>query len=281
MQVSGCESASSSSGQEAHTNGTVGGYDPKFYEEIFAAEDRHFWFRGRNRIIEAALSGIIATLPEDGHVLEVGCGSGNTLRVLQRVCAPRLVIGMDLFAEGLGYARARGADFLVQGDVSRPPFRVPFDLIGMFDVLEHIPEDIAALRNLGVLLRSGAHLLLTVPARASLWSYFDEASHHCRRYEVSELREKLNATGYDIEYITEFMTCSYPMVWLQRRLLGRRKASQAGAMETAKRDLRINPVLNGVLGILQSVETMLVARQRRLPFGTSILVMARKRGAPY
>jgi SAM-dependent methyltransferase len=257
-------------------SGAEGGYDPEFYSELYAAEDRHFWFRGRNRIIAAVLTGIVPRLSPDCRVLEVGCGNGNTMRVLRRLCAPAAVIGIDLFADGLRYARARGVDHLVQGDVSRPPFRVLFDLIGMFDVLEHIRDDIGVLHNLRDLLRTGAHLVVTVPAHASLWSYFDEASRHCRRYEAAGLAEKLRATGYQIEYMTEFMMCIYPLVWLQRKWLGRRRTGHASAVEIAKSELRINPILNGMLGGLQLFETMLIGRRKRLALGTSVLVVARK-----
>jgi SAM-dependent methyltransferase len=254
-----------------------GGYDPIFYSDLYSAEDRHFWFRGRNRVIAAAVGRAVASLPASYRVLEVGCGSGNTMRVLQHLCRSALVIGMDLFFDGLRYARARGVSCLVQGDVSRPPFNVPFDLVGMFDVLEHVPDDVGALRHLHCLLREGARLVLTVPAHASLWSYFDEAARHCRRYEMADLAEKLRLTNYDVEYLTEFMMFSYPLVWLQRRWLGPRTARAAGAAETVKGELRIHPLPNFVLGGLQLLETAFVQRQKRLPFGTSILVVARKR----
>jgi|SRR5579871_377255 len=253
-----------------------GGFDPHIYSDLYEAEDRHFWFRGRNKIIAAALAPITNAMGADSRILEVGCGSGNTTRVLQRLCGHAQVIGMDLLFDGLRYAQARGVACLVQGDVTVPPFSVPFDLVGMFDVLEHVPDDIAALRHLHGLLRTGARLVLTVPAHAALWSYFDELSCHCRRYEIADLTEKLLRTDYKIEYLTEFMMFSYPLVWLQRRLVGPLRARSYGPTETARNELRIHPLPNAVLGCLQKMETSLVRRRQRLPFGTSILVVACK-----
>lgn len=256
-----------------------GGFDPGFYADLFSAEDHHFWFRGRNRVIKTVISRVVASLPAGYRVLEVGCGGGNTMRVLQELCSPASVIGMDLFGDGLRFARSRGVTCLVQGDVSNPPFRVPFELVGMFDVLEHVRDDVAALQHLQSLLCEGGCLVLTVPAHASLWSYFDEAACHCRRYECTDLEEKLRATGYEVEYLTEFMMFSYPLVWLQRRWLGRRTARINGTTHAVKAELQIHPLPNAVLGGLQGMETVFVKKRKRLPFGTSILAIARKRGS--
>ncbi|HYN88796.1 MAG TPA: class I SAM-dependent methyltransferase, partial [Ardenticatenaceae bacterium] len=153
-------------------------YDPQHFAPLFAIEDRHFWFRSRNRVIAAVARQLTADLNARYRVLEVGCGTGNVLRVLERVCARGTVMGMDLFAEGLSYARARTTCTLLQGDMRRPPFDAEFDLIGLFDVLEHLPDDVQVLRDLYAMLAPGGRLLMTVPAGPSLWSYFDEASGH-------------------------------------------------------------------------------------------------------
>ena len=88
----------------------------------------------------------------------------------------------------------------------------------MFDVLEHLPNDEAVLHNLHRLLKPDGYLMLTVPANRSLFSYFDEASHHHRRYEYDELECKLIQAGYRIEFMTYYMATIFPMVWLGRRL---------------------------------------------------------------
>lgn len=187
---------------------------------------------------------------------------------------------MDLYAEGLQFARRRTCCPLVQGDIGAAPFRTQFDLIGLFDVLEHLPDDTQVLRDLHGLLAQGGTLLLTVPAHPSLWSYFDEACHHCRRYDLPELERKLIDTGYRVEYLTQFMVSIFPLLWLTRRLGGllHRRAPDDGEhlRKLATREFRIIPVVNGLLGWSLGLEVRQIARRRSLPLGTSLLVVARK-----
>jgi SAM-dependent methyltransferase len=255
-------------------------YDPTYFERLFAIEDRHFWFHTRNRVIATVVSQIVAGLAPGYRVLEVGCGTGNVLRVLEQACPRGTVVGMDLFAEGLQYAHQRTNCPLVQGDMHMPPFGAQFDLIGLFDVLEHLPDDMQVLRDLHAMLAFGGVLLLTVPAHPSLWSYFDEASHHCRRYELAELENKLIGTSYRVEYITQYMASIFPLVWLGRRLTAltdRRRAGDAGhTHDLAARELRITPVVNDLLALLLAQEARLIARRRPLSIGTSLLAVARK-----
>src|SRR2546421_11627389 len=118
---------------------------PDFAPQLFDAEDRHFWFRARNTVIGRVVGGLVQGLRPGYRVLEVGCGNGNVLRVLERVCADGEVVGMDLVEEKLTFARRRTRCTLRQGDLYRLPDEEPFDLIGMFDVLEHLPDDRGAL----------------------------------------------------------------------------------------------------------------------------------------
>lgn len=255
-------------------------YDPAYFHLLFQVEDRHFWFRARNAAIAAIAGRVAARLPADLPVLEIGCGTGNTLRVLEHACTNRTIVGMDLYIEGLRYARQRGAALLVQGDLNTPPFGGAFGLIGLFDVLEHMPDDQRVLLHLHGLLDGAGRLLLTVPAHMALWSYFDSASCHCRRYEQAELEEKLEAAGFKVEEATPLMAGLFPWVWLARRITGRAfRPSASEAHRTAEmvtRELRIVPVLNEILALLLTLEARWLARKRTLPWGTSLLVVARK-----
>jgi SAM-dependent methyltransferase len=259
-------------------------YDPAYFAPLFAVEDRHFWFRARNRVISVLVGEIVADLASDYRVLEVGCGTGNVLRVLESVCVDGVVIGMDLFSQGLQYASQRTSCPLVQGNMHSPPFGAKFDLIGLFDVLEHLSDDERVLLDLHTMLAPGGILLLTVPAHSSLWSYFDEASHHRRRYEPDELESRLFHAGYQVEYLTQYMAGIFPLVWLGRRLarwIGLRTADNRDRTnELARRELRVTPLANDLLDFLLGLEVPFIARHRRIPMGTALLAVARKDSSP-
>ncbi|MCI0719272.1 MAG: class I SAM-dependent methyltransferase [Acidobacteria bacterium] len=254
-------------------------YDPTFFEHQVAAEDRHFWFCARNRVIAALVRQIVGSLEPGYRVLEVGCGAGGALSVLERECTRGKVVGVDLFAEGLRHARQRTGCSVVQADVDNLPFAAPFDIIGLFDVLEHQQDDIGILHKLRGQLAPGGILLLTVPAHPSLWSYWDEANHHCRRYQLSDLEDKLKTAGYAVDYLTQFMASLYLVMLLSRRLRTwfRGRAAHAGArsQHVAAQEFRVVPVVNGLMELLLSLELPRIRCRRRLPIGTSLLAIAR------
>ena len=251
----------------------AGGYDPSFFELLTAAEDKHFWFRSRTAVIASMAADAVAGLARGYRVLELGCGNGNVTRSLQASCPDGLVIGMDLFGEGLQNARRRGAPLLVQADVKQAPFISKFHVIGIFDVLEHIPDDRAILRQVFDLLEPGGTLLITVPAHQELWSYFDEASRHCRRYELPDLRAKLTESGYGIDYLSQYMMALYPLMWLGRRFAGRKHGD---ARQMAAKELQVAPILNAALNFVLAQELPWLVRRAHLPLGTSLIAVARK-----
>lgn len=270
---------SSSNLPESKRGGT---YAPEYYAPLFAAEDRHFWFRGRNPLIARLVHRLAGAFGPDYRVLEAGCGTGSVLRVLEQACTEGTVYGMDLFHEGLHFAQMRVSAGLVQGDIHHPPFAVGFQVIGLFDVLEHLPDDGRVLRDLRAMLAPNGALVLTVPANKALWSYFDEVSHHVRRYEQSELRQRLEENGFRVEYLSPFMMSIYPLVWINRKLASRLKArgeqqDEAHRSDTlSEQELSIIPGVNEILAWVLGVEARLVYAGRRLPFGTSLIAVARR-----
>ena len=255
-----------------------GGYDPAFFQQLARVEDRHFWFQARNHLIFKMSRQLVSALAPGYRVLEVGCGTGNALRILRQACPDGMVVGLELWFDGLRFAQRRSAGPLVQGDVRHCPFGKPFDLIGMFDVLEHVPEDLETLCALREALTPGGRLMLTVPAHQYLWSYFDQAAHHCRRYSSQEIRDRLVQAGFQVEFLSQFMTCIFPLVWLFRKLSSRH---QQPGLDDAKtltlREFRVLPVINGLLAALLKLETLWVSSGHRLPIGTSLIVVARRK----
>src|SRR5688500_16313751 len=113
---------------------------PPEFQALFDAEDNHFWFRARNRIIAEIFETLLVGKAPGYGVLEVGCGDGNVLRVLERVCSE---------GDGLEFARRRNSRTeLITADVNDWPFEHPFEFICLFDVLEHIEQDAQTLHVL-------------------------------------------------------------------------------------------------------------------------------------
>jgi SAM-dependent methyltransferase len=250
-------------------------YQAGHFEPLFEVEDRHFWFRSRRRCIAAA-----ARLIPEGSVhdiIEHGCGTGFILAELKRLFPEARVTGADLFAEGLAFARRRFAGPLIQADLFSCDFRAAFDLIGLFDVLEHLDDDLAALRALREQLRPGGRLLLTVPAHQMLWSDYDVASGHCRRYSHGQLESRLSNAGFRVEYCSSFMFVLLPLLLVRRRF--RRGCAGTGqspppAQDLIARELRINPLLNRALELLLRPERWWIGQGQRLPCGASLLALA-------
>lgn len=260
-------------------SGMQSNYDPRYFEHLFPIEDKHFWFKTRNRVIATLISQITQSLKPGYKVLEVGCGTGNVLQVLEQTCIHGKVFGMDLLFEGLPYARQRTSSLLVQCDIEHPSFKLPFDIVGLFDVLEHSDDDGKLLSNLYNMLTEKGVLILTVPAHHYLWSYFDESSLHRRRYSLTELKNKLNDVGFYVEYLTEYMASIFPLVWLKRKLgvLFRRKQLSTDDKYTLVRsEMKSKPIINEILKIMLSVEVRFISRRFTLPIGTSLLAIARK-----
>jgi SAM-dependent methyltransferase len=252
-----------------------GGYDPLFFEQLARIEDKHFWVRARNHLILTLARGVASSLTPCNRLLEIGCGTGNVLRVLEKACPSSRVVGLELWFDGLRHARRRSRAALVQGDIRNSPFGTQFDLLGMFDVLEHLREDQETLELAHELLRPGGNLLVTVPGHQSLWSYFDEAAHHCRRYSIGDLRRKLEKAGFEIEFISNFMACVVPLVWCYRKLAGMRRKTKT-IQQLASDEFRIVPIVNQLLMGGLYLEAKWVSRRHRLPVGTSLVAVARK-----
>ena len=242
--------------------------DTAYYAEYAAAEDAHWWFVARRRILDSVLSSL--DLPADAAILEAGCGTGGNLAMLARHGHLR---AFEIDEGAREVAGKRGVTDVAAGALPRPiPFDGErFDLIAMLDVLEHVADDRGALVNLRERLKLGGRLLLTVPAYMFLWSRHDEINHHQRRYTRGPLVRLLQETGYDVRHASYFNTLLFPCIFGVRtlgNLLGRDEGS----------DLAMpSPPVNKLLTEVFASERHLVPRAP-LPFGVSLLLVAQRVG---
>ena len=241
-----------------------------FYETYFALEGRHWWFQGRRAIFLRLLEARLRPHARPLEILDFGCGTGALLPYLERFGNVR---GVDGDREAVAFSRRRGrGDVLTVCDGAPLPFAdATFDLVTTLDVIEHIRDDVAALRELRRVMRSGALLLVAVPAFMSLWGDQDEISHHHRRYTDATLRAALQAAGFVVE------RSSYFNMWLFAPIAAVRIARRLVRPPSAERtDFAVGPaVLNAALSRLFASEAGLVSRTR-LPFGSSLLALARR-----
>lgn len=246
------------------------GYDPEHYDRLFALEASHFWFRARNRLIQWAL---LRHFPRARSFCEVGCGTGYVLTAVREALPGAVLSGSEAFAEGLPFAARRVPDaHLMQMDACAIPFAGEFDALGAFDVIEHIPDDRAALAQMHGALGAGGGLLVTVPQHPWLWSWMDDEAHHVRRYTAAELRGKVEAAGFRVRRMTSFVSLLLPAMMLSR--LGRRR-TQVEADPYA--EFRMSPAVNRLLEGVLSLERGLIRAGVSFPAGGSLLLVAEKR----
>lgn len=253
---------------------TIDSFDVSAFEFLFEMEQKHFWHIGRKEIILDVLRRDVPNLAKR-RMLEIGCGNGSVLAYLKQNGLN--IEGADIFIEGLKFCRQRESSVaLYQTDVLALPFRNSFDIIGMFDVLEHIDNDEKALMEINQALKPGGNLILTVPACKFLWSYFDVNSHHKRRYSKGELIAKLERNGFIIKKISFYMFLLFPVLATVRAVNNIFRIGRTENDTKLSLEVKTIPVVNDIfLGLLR-VERRLL-KYFTLPFGTSLIAVAEKR----
>jgi SAM-dependent methyltransferase len=240
------------------------------FELLAQIEDSSFWFRARNRLIASMIQ---RHFPDARTFLDVGCGSGYVLASLQKRFPRLRLVGIEPSAEGLAVARRRLPDVELElGDARALGHDGEFDLVGSFDVLEHIADDELALQQIAAATRSGGGVILTVPQHPSLWSAVDELSHHQRRYTRGELVGKLQQAGLEVVRVTSFVTLLLPVVALSRR---RNSGADASAYDP-RTEYRLPRVLDRAFETVMAAERMLIRLGVSFPVGSSLLVVARR-----
>ena len=241
--------------------------DEQYELQTHDVEDAHWWYRGRRRVLIETLHSL--SLAPNTRILDAGCGSG---RNMVELAAFGTVTGLELAPASIEAARARGVGEVVGGSLAEMPFEdASFDLAGCFDVLEHLEDDLASLRELRRVVRPGGRMLVTVPAYPWLWSNHDVVNHHFRRYTRRTLLAATAETGWSPETVTSFNSLLLPAA-VGHRLLERMRRSNG----RPSGDLESTPSsLNRLLERPLHVEPTLIRRGRRIPAGLSLLAIFR------
>ena len=238
---------------------------PEAYLQLAGAEASHWWYRGRRAILADVIASL--ELPEDASIFEIGCGSGGNLAMLLAYGAVR---AMELDDSARAIAETRyGARVEIASGACPDAIAFPgrrFDLICMFDVLEHVAADQETLKVLRARLAPGGRLLISVPAYRWLWGVHDEFLHHQRRYTATDLRKLAEATGYQVARLSYFNTLLFPLAAAAR--LKDRLLKPSHASGHAKPPGPVNTAMAAIFGFERHL-----LRRVSLPFGVSLLTV--------
>ena len=243
--------------------------DKHAIQELYEQESSYWWHKGRRIVMESLLDKAIGK-GAGLKILDVGCGTGANLTLFRKFGK---VSGVDASLEAVEYCRQRGFKDIAQGraEVLSFPDRA-FDMVTAVELLEHMKNDEEVLKEFSRVLKSEGKLFLTVPAYQFLWTEHDEALEHVKRYTLGELKEKIMRAGFEIEKGTYMVTFTSPLfIYRVFKELFRRKEKPSKTSYVT-----LPKFLNTIL-VYPFVWEAQILRYANLPFGTSVLCIARKR----
>lgn len=244
------------------------------YRQFLELERTHWWFRGRRTVYFGLLRHYLdGRRPHDA--LDLGCGMGGFLAGLDELC--ERVHPSDISVESLAHCADRGfPGGVVSSGYSLPYADASFDLVCMFDAIEHIPDDVGVLHETRRILKPDGLVFISVPAYQFLFSQNDRLVHHCRRYTRRQLERRLRDTGFQVLRATYFNALLFPLiipavltVKLKERLVGLPD-------EQTNLSHEFPGPINEVFTWAMSSERHLL-KNMSFPFGHSLIAIARPR----
>jgi len=238
------------------------------YPILYRVEKNHWWYVGRRRIIASFVKQICDQITDHRpQILDVGCGTGANLMMLSRYGDAE---GVDISPDALAFCRERGLENLQLGAAEALPYEEGrFDLVTAFDVVEHMDDDVAGLREMRRVLRPGGHVLLFVPTFMWLWGLQDDVSNHRRRYRLPELEDAVRRAGFEVERTTYANITFLPPIFLVRKFM-----KLTGVRTDTENSINV-PAFNRLFGAILGAERYLM-RVMNIPLGVSGLCVARR-----
>lgn len=245
------------------------------FEHLIQIEDGHFWFESRNSAIHHLVSTYLPATDQTKSFLEIGCGTGFVLRMLSQMPGIRAA-GAEIHLAGAKFAQSRVPPTVevVQLDAFQMTFASAFDAIGVFDVIEHLDDDVGVLRKIHEALKPGGICFASVPQHAWLWSPQDEMAGHKRRYSRRMLTDRLAAAGLEIQYVTSFCFIVMPLFAASR--LKKKRLGLEEAKKQLMSEVTLSPATNRLLKAMLKIDLACIRRGLRLPCGGSLLAVARR-----
>jgi SAM-dependent methyltransferase len=248
-------------------------YPERLVSLIAGVEERHFWFAARNDVIVSTLRRAIGPL-RDRQLVDIGCGTGFVLAALE--AAGVRGCGIDMHATSLRIARTRVRGPLVLSDAAELPFFADFEVSTLFDVIEHVDDDVDVLRQARDVLAPRGFIVVTVPAGQHLWTPYDDASGHKRRYDRAGLIGVLERAELEVLKADYFNCLPLVAQSLHRRISSPGPDEAADPVTVVERALRVPQApLNALFRLAVRVEAPL--RRISAVRGGSLIAVARRR----
>jgi len=250
-------------------------YPDEGFDLTEKCRESSFWVRSRNRLFKSIVYDYLVSTGKT-KLLEIGCGTGDFIQ--QIIENEKLEItGSEIYLKGLLHAKKKlpNVDF-IQFDITQGVVGEEFDLIVAFDVIEHIENDVGAISNVNKMLNKGGCLIITVPQHMFLWSKLDEIVKHKRRYSRWELLAKLQENGFEINYCTSFLFVLFPLMLISRMFDKGSDQSQSDKAAFEKR-VKFSTVQNWIFDLFMRIDETLIRLGISLPFGGTLVVVAKKR----
>ena len=242
--------------------------------KCFELEDTSFWFNHRNRCIVELLN----SFPPDGVFFDVGGGNGCVSLAIQEAGWPVALVEPGMY--GVKNARERGIDTVISSTFEDAGFlEGTMPAAGIFDVLEHVADDLGFLQSLAHSLTKDGRLYLTVPALHGLWSAEDDEAGHYRRYTCKSLGRTLEQAGFKLDYLTYFFTFLPFPIFLLRSLpyrFGRSRPAPSVAQRNRAEHAAPKGPLNLTLQALMDRELVNIRSGSKMVIGSSCLAAAKK-----
>lgn len=247
-------------------------YPKEGYQNCFQIEDNSFWFKHRNNCIIETIN----NFPPPGIILDIGGGNGFVSLEIKKNGYEVSILEPGI--NGILNAKKRGLKKLICANFNEIDlYQNSIPAIGIFDVLEHIEDDVVFLKKIQKSLITGGKLYITVLAYNWLWSDKDIIAGHYRRYNLNQLKSIVKQIGLEIEYFTYIFSILPIPIFLFRTLPSKLNLKQK---ETQKRTENEHKKRNGLTGnILQKIwdsELKAISKEKIIPFGGSCLLVARK-----
>ncbi len=240
------------------------------YENCFALEDRSFWFLHRN----ACIVELVKNFRPPGPLFDIGGGNGFVTRALDQAGLSAVLVEPSLIAAR--NALSRGLKPVISSTFDGAHFKnQSLPAVGLFDVLEHIQDDMSFLHQLHHCLTPQGKIFCTVPAHPRLWSFEDEQAGHFRRYSLTSIKNRFLESGFRVLYATPFFSILPIPIFLFRSLPTRLGLNRMVSDRISHTNLTPERLRSFMLRLL-SYEITRVHSQKKMVWGSSFLLAAEK-----